>query len=101
MDTAPQPTAGKPRRSIIKPALLWVFFGAGLALQAFSPHLAIEHDSFVIPADAVRPGSVIDPRALVKRERLIQGTSAALVLIGVAGLGIWYRESLVRSLSRK
>ena len=81
--------------------LLWLVFFLGLSLQAFSPHLAIEHNSFVIPADAASRGSVIDPRALVNRQRFMEGASAALVLAGVVGLGIWYRDELVRSLLRK
>jgi len=101
MDTADQTFPAKPRRSVIPPALLWFVFCAGLALQYFSPHLAVEHDSFVIPQTAMKPGSAIDPRALVRRERLIQGASAGLVLAGAVGLALWYRELLQRSFSRK
>ena len=99
MDTAGIPA--QTRRSVVKPALLWLLFCAGLGLQFFSPHLKVEHDSFVIPQSAMKAGSVIDPRALVHRERLIQGASAGLVLVGTIGLAICYREALRRSLSRK
>jgi hypothetical protein len=101
MDPANQAIAVKPRRSVVKPTLLWLVFCAGLALQLLSPHLRVEHDSFVIPESAMKAGSVIDPRALVHRERLIQGASAGLVLLGAVGLAICYREPLMRSLSRK
>lgn len=101
MDTADPRKTRRRRRTIVVPALLWLLFCAGLALQVFSPHLAIEHNSFVILAKDAPPGSVVDPRALVNRERSIQATSAALVLVGAIGLGIWYRESLMRSLSGK
>ncbi len=88
-------------RSAFLPASLWIIFCAGLAVQFFSPHLPIEHNSFIISADVVPPGAVIDPRALVNRQRHMQATSAVLVLVGVIGLAIWYREALSRSLTRK
>jgi hypothetical protein len=86
-------------RSLL-PALLWLSFCAGLIVQIFSPHLPVEHNSFVISAGLVPPGSVIDPRALVSRQRFMQASSAALVLVGAIGLAIWYRETLSRSLTR-
>jgi len=101
MDTADQAIPPKARRSAVIAALLWLLFCAGLSLQLLSPHLRVEHDTFVIPQTAVKAGSVIDPRALVHRERLIQGASAGLVLVGAVGLAICYREPLMRSLSRK
>jgi hypothetical protein len=88
------------RRGIVAPILLWLVFGAGLTAQLFSPHLPIEHNSFVISGDAVPPGSVVDPRALVARQRFMQTTSAVLVLVAVIGLAFWYREALSRSLTR-
>jgi len=72
-----------------------------LAVQVFSPHLPIEHNSFLVSEDVVPAGSVVDPRALVNRQRSMQATSAVLVLIGVIGLAIWYREALSRSLTRR
>jgi NhaP-type Na+/H+ or K+/H+ antiporter len=88
------------KRSILLPAALWLLFAAGLILQAFSPHLAIEHNSFVIPESVYAPGSTIDPRALVQRQRYMQGLSALLVVVSVIGLGIRYRRVLSQSLSR-
>jgi len=83
------------------PLLLWAIFLAGLALQLFSPHLRIAHDAFVISPDLVTPGSVVDPHALVQRERMIQLYSALLVLAGAIGLGLYYRRSLLRHLLGK
>ena len=93
--------AGRQRRRPVVPLLLWLVFCLGLMLQAFSPHLAIEHNQFVIPADVMSRGSAVDPRALVNRQRFMEGASAALVLVGAVGLGIWYRDELLRNLSRK
>jgi hypothetical protein len=101
MDNLETPIANRSRRSILVPMLLWLVFGAGLSVQAFSPHLPIEHNSFVISADVVPAGSVLDPRALINRQRLMQAISAMLVLVGAAGLAIWYREALSRSLTRR
>ena len=89
--------AGKQRKLMI--ALVWLVFVAGLALQAFSPHLTVEHNTFVVSSDSVPAGSVIDPRSLVQRERYFQAASAALVLIGALGLAFAYREVLRRSFS--
>ena len=88
-------------RGVIVPVVLWLLFGGGLLLQVFSPHLKVEHDSFVIPADAAAKGSVLDPRELVHRQRMIEGFSAGLVLVGVVGLGFWYRDALRRSVTGK
>jgi hypothetical protein len=93
-------SASGRRRRILLLAALWLLFAAGLAMQAFSPHLAIEHGSFVIPESANASGAAIDPRELVQRQRFMQAISAALVVAAVIGLGICYREVLSRSLSR-
>lgn len=93
--------SARDKRSVLLPTVLWLLFAAGLVLQIFSPHLAIEHNSFVIPESIAAPGSTIDPRALVQRQRIMQGSSALLMVIAVVGLGIRYREALSESLSWK
>ena len=89
------------RHKVMLQALMWLLFATGLALQLFSPHLAVEHNSFVIPASASAPGSSIDPRALVQRQRYMQGSSALLVVLAVIGLGIQNRKLLSQSLFRR
>ena len=93
--------SGAGRRGYAVPVLLWLVFAGGLVLQAFSPHLAIEHNSFVITEDSVPRGSVVDPQQLVQRQKAIQGTSAVLVLVGAVGLAYWYRGALRKSLTGK
>jgi hypothetical protein len=90
----------RSRKGLIT-AFFWLLFSAGLVLQVFSPHLAIEHNSFVIPATAVARGGGIDPPRLVARQRAFQAASATLVLIGTIGLAMSYRELISRSLSGK
>jgi hypothetical protein len=88
------------RPSPLVPLVIWAVFFSGLLLQLFSPHLRISHDSFVIPQDAVSQGSVIDPRALIAKERTIQLCSALLTLAGAIGLAVYYRRTLLKYVSR-
>jgi hypothetical protein len=88
------------RPSPLVPLVIWAVFFSGLLLQLFSPHLRISHDSFVIPQDEVSQGSVIDPRALIAKERTIQLCSALLTLAGAIGLALYYRRTLLKYVSR-
>jgi hypothetical protein len=96
MSGDPSPT--RNRSSILPPLFLWVVFFTALVLQLFSPRLKIAHDSFVIPAEVLRSRSVVDPRALVKRERVIQLCSAVFAIAGASGLAFYYRRSLLAHL---
>jgi hypothetical protein len=86
------------KKSPLVPLAIWAVFLAGLLLQAFSPHLRIDHDSFVMPADGISRGVPIDPRALVKQQKTMQLCSALLAVAGAAGLAIYYRRTLFRHL---
>ena len=86
------PNTKKP--SLLIPSLIWAVFLSGLLLQWFSPHLRIEHDAFVMPQDAAARGVPIDPQALVRRERMIQLSSAFLSVTGAVCLALYYRRSL-------
>jgi len=87
--------------SFLVPLAIWSVFLIGLLLQLFSPHLQIAHDSFVIPQDLVHTGTPLDPHALVQKERIIQSFSGILVLAGAVGLALFYRRTLLLSLSGK
>jgi NhaP-type Na+/H+ or K+/H+ antiporter len=95
--TAVSPKADKT--SLLFQLSIWTVFLAGLFLQFFSPHLQVAHDSFVIPPALMAQGLPIDPRALIRQERMIQLCSAFLVLVGAIGLALYYRRSLFRYLS--
>lgn len=84
------------KTSRLVPLSIWTVFLVGLLLQLFSPHLRVAHDSFVIPADVMSRGLPVDPRALVKREKMIQLSSALLALSGAIGLAVYYRRTLFR-----
>jgi len=89
------------KSAFLVPLAIWTIFLIGLLLQLFSPHLQIAHDSFVIPQDLVHSGTPLDPHALVQKERIIQSFSALLVLAGAVGLALYYRRTLLKSLSGK
>jgi hypothetical protein len=76
--------------------LLWVVFGLGLLLQAFSPHLKVSNGKFIIPPALIREGRGIAPANIVKRERTLQWASGILTLGAALGLGFSYRRVLVR-----
>lgn len=80
------------------PLFIWAIFLLGLSLQLLSPHLRIEHDSFVMPADGISRGVPIDPRALVKQQKTMQLCSALLSLAGALGLALYYRRALFEHL---
>jgi hypothetical protein len=91
----------RDKTSLLVPLSIWAVFLTGLLLQLFSPHLQVAHDSFVIPADVMSRGSPVDPHALVRQERMIQLSSALLVLAGAIGLALFYRRTLFRYLFGK
>jgi NhaP-type Na+/H+ or K+/H+ antiporter len=97
--TASDLPPNRQRNSLLIPISIWAVFLAGLMLQLFSPHLQIDHNSFVIPQDLINQGVPIDPRALVRQERVIQICSALLALAGAIGLALYYRRALSRSWS--
>ena len=90
------PTTLRNRKSLWLPIAIWTVFCAGLLLQLFSPHLQIAHDAFVIPQDVILQGMPIDPRSLVQQEKLIQLSSALLVLAGATALALYYRRTLLK-----
>ena len=100
MDSSERP-APSSKKSLWLPLLLWAIFVAGLALQLFAPHLGIAHNAFVIPPGLATHGSAVDPRALVQKEKMMQLSSALLVLAGAIGLALYYRRSLLRHLLGK
>lgn len=85
----------KRKRQIWGGPLLWVIFCAGLMVQAFAPRLKIVNRAFVIPPDVTSRATVINPAALVEKERILQSLSAILTVAGAVGLGFYYRHSLV------
>jgi hypothetical protein len=73
----------------------WVLFATGLLTQAFSPHLKIKNNGFVVPPSLVSSGAEVQTLELVARERGIQFLSAVLTLGGAIGLALCYREVLL------
>jgi hypothetical protein len=76
---------------------LWTLFGLGLLVQAFSPHLKIVNNAFVMPPVELNSGGMLNPSEVAIRERRLQALSGLLVLSGVAGLAFIYRRSLIES----
>lgn len=73
--------------------LFWAVFALGLVLQAFSPHLKIKDNGFVLPP--LSADAQLNPIEIVNRERRIQLFSAFFTLAGAAGLASCYREILI------
>ena len=87
-------------RRIWLPGLLWACFAAGLLVQGFAPNLQIENQRFILPAQT-SAGQVLDPRALVERERRMQWLSALLTGGAALGLALCYRELFTRPGERR
>jgi len=100
-NVTPTPSAGtapnSPSRSRRLAASLWIVFSLGLALQAFSSHLEIAHNAFVIPPSLTASRVGLNPSEVVSRERRLQALSGLLVLGGAIGLAIHYRHVLRES----
>lgn len=78
---------------------LWVAFGLGLLVQAFSSHLEIASNAFVLPSTEAHSGVAINPSEVVGRERKLQALSGLLVLFGAIGLAVCYRRTLIENFS--
>lgn len=78
---------------------LWIAFGLGILLQAFSSHLEISNNAFVMSPAWVKTHADLDPIGVVNRERKLQALSGLLVLGGAIGLAVFYRRALVESLT--
>jgi hypothetical protein len=78
--------------------LLWLVFCLGILLQAFSSHLEIKHNAFVMPPVKANSGVAMNPSEVVGRERRVQALSGLLVLGGALGLAVRYRRSLSESI---
>jgi hypothetical protein len=88
----------RPRRT--SAAILWTVFALGLIFQAFSPHLKIVNNAFVMPEAEVKSGVGLLPAAIVNRERKLQALSGSLVLGAALGLAYCYRRNLIDAFSR-
>jgi hypothetical protein len=82
------------------PALLWALFGAGLIVQGFAPHLAIERNAFRIPMEMAPEGGSLRPADIVASARRLHSLSALLTVGAGLGLALAYRRLLVRSVWR-
>jgi hypothetical protein len=74
--------------------LFWVIFLVGLLLQAFSPHLKIKDNRFVLPPSLISPSTQIRPAEIIARERRMQLLSGVLTLGGAFGLAVVYGKVL-------
>jgi hypothetical protein len=83
-------------RSWLITAFFWAIFGFGILLQAFSAHLEVKGNAFVMPPDA-KVASGLSPRQIVNRERRLQSVSMLLVLGGALALSYRYRHYLIES----
>ena len=78
------------------PAVLWIVFSAGLAIQWISPRLKIEDNAFVVPSALLQKDTGVTLQSLITRERRLQTLSAILTLAGALGLAYHYRHIFVR-----
>jgi len=74
--------------------LLWAIFALGLLLQAFSYHLKIKNNQFVLPPSLISTAPEIRPAEIIARERRLQLVSGILTLGGALGLAACYRTVL-------
>ena len=80
------------------PAVFWVVFLAGLAIEGFAPRLKIENRRFVMPFTLTADSGPLHPDVIVDRERHMQWASGLLTLTGAVSLAIWYRRRLTAAL---
>jgi hypothetical protein len=90
---------GNRRGQLLLGGFLWMVFCLGLLLQAFSAHLEIAQNAFVMPPALAASRVGLDPAAVVSRERRLQAVSSLLVLGSAIGLGIYHRRRLIKLIS--
>jgi hypothetical protein len=74
--------------------LLWAVFVVGVLLQAFSSHLKIKNNRFVLPPSLLSSGTEIRPDEIIARERRLQWISGILTLGSALGLAACHRRVL-------
>jgi hypothetical protein len=81
-------------------ALLWSGLAAGLILQSFAPHLAIENNMFAVPERDASGRPINDPISLVEKDRRMLLWSAVLTSAAAIGLCVLYRDRVFQRHSR-
>ena len=70
---------------------------AGLLVQAFSPHLPLAKNGFLLPADILIRHPHLNPEDLIQRQREMMTLSSVLVVGACLGLAFHYRALFVRN----
>jgi NhaP-type Na+/H+ or K+/H+ antiporter len=74
--------------------LLWAVFVVGVLLQAFSSHLKIKNNRFVLPPSLLSSSAEIRTDEIIARERRLQWISGVLTLGSALGLAACHRRVL-------
>lgn len=77
-------------------ALFWLLFGGGLLVHQLAPNLERTKEAFVVPMSLAQGQNTLNPAQIVAKERRLQVISAVLTASGALGLGLLYREALLR-----